>query len=472
MTTALVLTEGTADALPLHAVAAAKLSEFLATLPAPDQLWLTANNFKGEAGSTIVIPNGAGGIRAAVVGLGKGDDPWVLGGMAKALPPATYTLTNVIGCADKLAAGFSSWAAQAWALGAYTFKRYKKTNGGEEKPRPLAKLVWPAGCDRGAVERNVAAAVLTRDLINTPAADMMPADLAEAIKTVGQDCSAQVTEIVGDELLKHNYPMIHAVGRASTAAPRLIDLRWGREGDPKITLVGKGVCFDTGGLDLKSASSMALMKKDMGGAATLLGLAQAIMNAKLPVRLRLLVPAVENAVAGNAFRPSDVLATRKGTSVEIGNTDAEGRLILADALTEASSEKPELLIDCATLTGAARTALGPDLPAMFTDDDQLAAELTTASAKAFDPVWRLPLWTPYRSMLDSKIADINNTGDSAFAGAITAALFLKEFVGESTPWIHLDLYAWNKSSRPGRPEGGEAYAQRALFELIATRFNA
>jgi len=298
---------------------------------------------------------------------------------------------------------------------------------------------------------------------------MMPTHLSDAIKAVGAMFGASVTEIVGDDLLTQNYPMIHAVGRASVIAPRLIDLRWGHENHPKVTLVGKGVCFDTGGLDLKPASGMALMKKDMGGAATLLGVAQAVMSAKLPVRLRLLVPAVENAVSGNAFRPSDVLATRKGITVEVGNTDAEGRLVLGDALTEAASEYPALLIDCATLTGAARTALGPDLPAMFTDNEALAGDLIAAAAHTFDPLWRLPLWAPYRKMIDSKVADINNAGESPFAGAITAALFLKEFVGEAAPWVHIDLYAWNKSSRPGRPEGGEAYCQRALFELIAKR---
>jgi leucyl aminopeptidase len=298
---------------------------------------------------------------------------------------------------------------------------------------------------------------------------MMPTHLAAAIKQVGEQYGASVDETIGEDLLAENYPMIHAVGRASAVPPRLIDLRWGEDKHPKITLVGKGVCFDSGGLDIKPSSGMALMKKDMGGAATLLGVAQMVMSAGLKVRLRLLVPAVENAVSGNAFRPGDVLTTRKGISVEIGNTDAEGRLILGDALSEAASENPTLLIDCATLTGAARTALGPDLPALFTDDDALADELLAASKSTFDPLWRLPLWAPYRKMIDSKVADINNAGDSPFAGAITAALFLKEFVGEGAPWAHIDLFAWNKSARPGRPEGGEAYAQRAIFEIIKAR---
>ena len=415
----------------------------------------------------LVLPGDNGTISLAIVGLGKGDDPWALGNMARALPAGTYALGDVVGCAPTLAPVFNIWAAQAWALGAYQFKRYKKSNG--DGTRSLAKLIWPPGVDRAAVTRAVDAAILARDLINTPAADMMPTHLADAVKAVGAQFGASVSEIIGDDLLTQNYPMIHAVGRASAVAPRLIDLRWGHDNHPKITLVGKGVCFDTGGLDLKPSSGMALMKKDMGGAATVLGLAQAVMSAKLPVRLRVLIPAVENAVSGYAFRPSDILTTRKGITVEIGNTDAEGRLVLGDALTEAASENPALLIDCATLTGAARTALGPDLPAMFTDDETLATDLLAASRATFDPMWRLPLWTPYRKMIDSKVANINNAGESGFAGAITAALFLKEFAPETVPWAHIDLYAWNKSARPGRPEGGEAYCQRALFDLIAKR---
>jgi leucyl aminopeptidase len=302
---------------------------------------------------------------------------------------------------------------------------------------------------------------------------MLPDSLERAARAVASTFGAEVRVIAGDELLSANYPMIHAVGRASTTAPRLIDFTWGQPSAPKVTLVGKGVCFDSGGLDLKPSSAMLLMKKDMGGAAVVLGLAQMIMAAKLPMRLRVLIPAVENAVSGNAFRPGDVLKTRKGISVEIGNTDAEGRLVLGDALTEAVSEEPALLIDCATLTGAARTALGPDLPAMFTDDETLARDLLAASENVHDPLWRLPLWRAYRKMIDSKIADINNAGDSPFAGAITAALFLKEFTKpkEGTrPWVHLDLYAWNPSERPGRPAGGEGMAIRALYDMISKRF--
>jgi len=467
MSTAHVLTDGAPDATPLHAIGASALAEWAAKRTPNERAWIAAHSFKADTGSVLALPGDNGTISLAIVGLGKGDDPWVMGNMARALPTGTYALGDVVGCTPTLAPAFATWAAQAWALGAYQFKRYKKSNG--DGPRELAKLVWPQEVNQAAVTRTVDAAILARDLINTPAADMMPTHLAAAIKAVGAQFGASVTEIIGDDLLTQNYPMIHAVGRASAVAPRLIDLRWGNDSHPKITLVGKGVCFDTGGLDLKPSSGMALMKKDMGGAATLLGVAQAVMSANLPVRLRLLVPAVENAVSGNAFRPSDVLATRRGITVEIGNTDAEGRLVLGDALSEAASENPALLIDCATLTGAARTALGPDLPALFTDDETLAADLTAAARNTFDPLWRLPLWAPYRKLIESKVADINNAGESGFAGAITAALFLKEFVPATVPWAHIDLYAWNKSARPGRPEGGEAYCQRALFDLIEKR---
>src|SRR5260221_565754 len=308
--------------------------------------------------------------------------------------------------------------------------------------------------------------------ITPPAEHMGPAELAGAAEDLAGRHSARFSAIVGDALLAENYPMIHAVGRASARAPRLADLTWGDAQAPKLTLVGKGVCFDSGGLDLKTAGGMRLMKKDMGGAATLLGLADAIMAARLPVRLRVLVPAVENFVSANAMRPLDVIRTRKGITVEIGNTDAEGRLILCDALSEADAEKPALLIDMATLTGAARTALGPELPALFSNDDALAAELLDAAEGAADPLWRMPLWKPYRKMLSSQVADINNVSESAFAGAITAALYLQEFVAKETPWAHIDTYAWNQSSRPGRPEGGEALGLRALYHLVEERFGA
>ncbi len=461
-----LLVEAGVPATPLTAVAADRFEAWSAAQPERVRAWLSSTGFKPDAGSVAVVPDESGRVALVVLGLGRGDDPWATGGLAKSLPKGTYALAETVGAAP---ADFATWAALAWALGGYAFARYKS-----EPISERAKLVWPEGCNRAYVTFAAEAASLTRDLVNTPAADMLPDHLEKAARDLATAHDASFTVTTGDELLRANYPMIHAVGRASSSAPRLLDIKWGRASAPKVTLVGKGVCFDTGGLDLKPASAMALMKKDMGGAATVLGLAHMIMAAKLPVRLRVLIPAVENAVAGNAFRPGDVLATRKGTTVEIGNTDAEGRLVLGDALTEAIGEKPALLVDFATLTGAARTALGPELPALFTDDEDLAAALAQASRTAFDPWWRLPLWKPYRKMIDSKIADMNNAGDSPFAGAITAALFLKEFVtpkdGPAPLWVHVDTYAWNPGDRPGRPAGGEALGQRAMFAAIAAKF--
>jgi leucyl aminopeptidase len=298
---------------------------------------------------------------------------------------------------------------------------------------------------------------------------MGPAELAAAAQELAKTHKAKIKVVVGDDLLKQNFPMIHAVGRASVRAPRLIDLTWGKESDPKVTLVGKGVCFDTGGLDLKPAAGMLNMKKDMGGAATMMAVASMVMACNLPVRLRLLVPAVENSVSGNAFRPLDVVPTRKGISVEIGNTDAEGRLILCDALHEGASEKPTMMVDCATLTGAARVSLGTDLPALFCNNDELANGLLASGEEVTDPMWRMPLYRPYRRLLDSKVADINNVSGGTFGGAITAALYLQEFVPDEVPWAHFDMMAWNNAPRPGRPEGGEAQAARAIFATIEKR---
>jgi leucyl aminopeptidase len=352
----------------------------------------------------------------------------------------------------------------AIGLGAWRFERYRSKKG-KSGPR----IVWPQGADKARATAMIEAISVARDLITTPSSDMGPAELAAAAQDLARKHKAKIRVIVGDDLLKQNYPMIHAVGRASSRAPRLIDLTWGRDGDPKVTLVGKGVCFDTGGLDLKPSSGMLMMKKDMGGAATVMAVASMVMAARLPVRLRLLVPAVENSVSGNAFRPMDVVPTRKGITVEIGNTDAEGRLILCDALHEGASEKPIMMVDCATLTGAARVALGTDLPALFCNDDALADELIAAGKQVADPMWRLPLFAGYRRMLDSKVADINNAPGAAFGGAITAALYLKEFVPDDVPWAHFDMMAWNNASRPGRPEGGEAQAARAIFAAIEKR---
>lgn len=456
-----LLVDADDGARPIYAMASDMVEAWLAAQPAQLRAWLSNSNFKGESGSTVIVPGEDGVPAMVVLGLGRGEDPWVAGSLAKSLPKGTYRLASLIG----VSGNFSTWIALGWALGGYSFGRYKSD------PSPQrAALVWPEGCARAYVEGTVVATALARDLINTPASDMLPDALEQAARDLAAKHKAAVKVINGDDLLKQNYPMIHAVGRASAVAPRLIDMTWGAATARKVTLVGKGVCFDSGGLDLKSASGMAMMKKDMGGAATMLGLAHMIMAANLPVRLRLLIPAVENAVAGNAFRPGDVLKTRKGITVEIGNTDAEGRLVLADALTEAGSESPDLLVDCATLTGACRVALGPDMPGLFADDEALAADILNGAQTAFDPLWRLPLYGPYRKMIDSKIADINNAGEGGFAGAITAALFLKEFVPPGTPWAHIDSYAWNPSDRPGRPGGGEALGMRALFAMIESRF--
>ena len=447
-----------AKSVPITPVTAQNLKRWLKAQRSSVRRWVEGVQFTAKPGSHTLIPGGDGAPGRVLLGVEARPDIWSYGGLPKALPRNTYRLDADL---DKEAA---SRAALGWALGGYAFTRYKK------QPAP-ARLAWPSGADRGAVERAASAVFLVRDLVNTPADDMGPGELAAAAEAIARTHGAKFKTIVGDDLIKANYPMVHAVGRASVRAPRLIDLRWGTRG-PLIALVGKGVCFDSGGLDLKSASNMLMMKKDMGGAAHMLALAQMIMAAGLPLRLRVLVPAVENSVAGNAYHPLDVIRTRKGLTVEIGNTDAEGRLILCDALAEACSEKPDLIIDCATLTGAARVALGPELPALFCNDDATADALLRHGRAEDDPLWRLPLHKPYRRMLDSKVADLNNVSESSFAGSITAALFLSEFIEPAVPWVHIDMMAWNASARPGRPEGGEAQGLRALYALIAERATA
>jgi len=448
----------TRDAIPIEPIAEGGLERWLSRQRAPVRSWITANRFLAKPGQHLLIPDAEGRIGAVALGVqalgAHGRDIWSYGGLPLGLPEATYRLPEDMPAAAATAAGLG------WALGGYGFTRYKKP---EREP---ARLVLSKTADKAAVRREAAAVFLVRDLITTPAEDMGPAELADAARAVAKAGGARYSVIVGDELLKRNYPCIHAVGRASSRAPRLIDFRWGRRG-PKVTLVGKGVCFDSGGLDLKGAANMQLMKKDMGGAAHVLGLAQMIMAAGLDLRLRVLIPAVENSVSSNAYRPLDIIRSRKGLSVEIGNTDAEGRVILCDALAEADGGKPDLMIDMATLTGAARVALGPDLPALFANDDAVAESALRHGKAVDDPLWRMPLHKPYRRMIDSKIADINNSGDSPFAGAITAALFLADFVDPATRWLHLDIMAWNGRARPGRPEGGEAVAIRGLYALIA-----
>jgi leucyl aminopeptidase len=453
------LVDAAASALPLHPVAKPALADWLGNLPAHQRAWAERAGFKAEPGATLLLPDPAGGLAGIALGVEPADHAdrglWSYAGLPDGLPPGVWRIAAPL---DRDAA---THAALGWALGSYGFTRYKARKG------ELASLVWPEAADRGHVLRAAAATALARDLINTPAGDLGPAELAAAARGVAERHGAELTVTVGDDLLAKNYPAVHAVGRASTKPPCLIDLRWGSPGDPKVTLVGKGVCFDSGGLDIKPSTGMKLMKKDMGGAATVLALAAMVMGAALKVRLRLMIPAVENMIAGNAFHPLDILATRKGLTVEVGNTDAEGRLILCDALTEADTEQPRLLIDCATLTGAARVALGPELPVAFTRHDALYDALARHGAATADPVWRLPLWPGYRRLLDTKTADLSSTGDSPHAGAITAALFLAEFVSPDTPWLHLDMMAWNPRARPGRPEGGEPQALRALYALVA-----
>jgi len=450
---------GATPAIPLIPVVPERLADLLDGVSEAERRWIAILGFRAEAGTVAVLPGAEGAISRVLVGWRPEEPIWALGGLSESLPLGRYALDARLGreAASRMALG--------WALGAYAFTRYKA------RTRAPAELVWPQEADRGEVERLARAIYLARDLINTPAEEMGPAELAGAAETLAGDRRASCKILVGDALIANNYPMIHAVGRGSARAPRLIDMVWGDPAAPKVTLVGKGVCFDSGGLDLKTAQGMRMMKKDMGGAGTLLGLASAIMEAGLPVRLRVLIPAVENFVSGTSFRPLDVIRTRKGLTVEIGNTDAEGRLILCDALAEADRENPALIVDAATLTGAARVALGPDLPALFTNDDATADALLKAGAAESDPFWRLPLWKPYRKLLDSKIADLNNVSETGFAGSIIAALYLAEFVSPTTPWAHIDTYAWNANTRPGRPEGAEALGLRALYTAINTRFS-
>ncbi len=419
--------------------------------------WLQTTQFNAEAGSFSLVPDESGKLIKVLCCVSDINNFWSAGALPFALPEGEYYFEL-----DKEA--YESFA-MAWGLGAYQFDRYKKP---KRKP---ATCVLIKNIDVSHVENTVAAIYSVRDLINTPTDDMGPSELAEATNILAKRYLAKTKHIVGEKLLKNNYPCIYTVGRASDDAPRLIDMRWGQKKHPLVVLVGKGVCFDTGGLDLKPSSAMLLMKKDMGGAAHVLGLAQMIMRAKLNIQLRVLIPAVENSVSGNAYRPGDIIKSRKGITIEIGNTDAEGRVVLADALTEAVSESPDLLIDIATLTGAARIALGTELPAVFSNNDKICEEVIKHSYQVQDPVWRLPLFNLYRDSLKSSIADINNCGSDSYGGAITAALFLKEFVPDDIPWLHYDLMAWNIKTRPGRPQGGEAMGLRGLCSYLKAKYS-
>jgi len=451
------LIEDPTGAMPMTPVTKAALPQWLEANPAHAR-WLAVTGFTADPGSFAFVPGAGGGAQRVLVAPHDDEPVWTFAGLPMTLPPATYIIDQ------DLDADAADAAALGWALAAYAFTRYKAPK------RTPATLVWPRNADRAEVSRVVEGVALARDLINTPAEDMGPEDLVSAGEAMAQQAGATVRIVRGEALLAENYPSVHMVGRASKRAPALLDFHWGDETAPRVTLVGKGVCFDTGGLNLKARDGMLEMKKDMGGGAVVLGLAKTLMDAGAPIRLRVLVPAVENAVSGNAYRPRDILRTRSGKTVEIGNTDAEGRLILCDALTEADGEAPDLLIDCATLTGAAKIALGPDVQALYCDDDEAAMTLQRLGIALGDPLWRMPLWRPYRRMIDAKCADIDNFQSTPLAGSIAGALFLAEFVSSAGTWAHLDIMAANTSVKPGRPEGGEATGMRALYAYIRERF--
>lgn len=441
--------------LPVFAVTPAHIE--IGAIEATALEWARKSGFKADTGSVLLVPAADGALGGALFGLGKNPagSPFMTGYLARALPEGEWHVETAPLTANRIALGFG--------LGSYRFETYLK-------PKPQGPtLLIPKDANATDIKRQIAGVFLARDLINTPTNDMGPNALEKVFRELAEHYEAKVSVISGDDLLQKNFPLIHAVGRAAEEAPRLLEMRWGEKGAPKVTLVGKGVCFDTGGLDIKPSSSMLLMKKDMGGAANVLGLALMIMDAHLKVDLRVLVPVVENSIAGNAFRPGDIYRSRKGLTVQIDNTDAEGRLILADALAYADEEKPDLLIDMATLTGAARVALGPDLPPFFTDDEDLAHDLADSALENDDPLWRLPLYAGYEGDLSTKIADLTNAPSGGMAGAITAALFLKRFVTQTESWAHFDIFGWSPKDRPHAPLGGEAQAIRAIYHHIRKR---
>ncbi len=451
-----------ADARTLIVLDRTSLTAWREAQPPATRAWIDGHAFTGSGGSVLAIPGSDGRPQQFLAGIHDASDPLALSHLPAQLPAGTYRLSP-----ESPVRIDPALAMLGWGLGAYQFDRYLRT------PRTPARLVLedatPENAEAFALLR---AATLVRDLVNTPAEHMGPDELEAVAIRIAQAHGAQAGSIVGDELLRQNFPTIHAVGRASARAPRLIELRWGKDSDPSVVIVGKGVCFDTGGLDIKTADGMRNMKKDMGGAAHALALAQLVMVRQLPIRLTVLLAVVDNAISGNAFRPGDVITTRQGLSVEIDNTDAEGRLVLCDALAYASEKKPALILDFATLTGAARIALGADLPALFCNDEALAADYLAAGVAARDPLWRMPLWQPYLRHLKSNVADLANAGPSRHAGAITAALYLERFVADGLSWAHVDVYAWNDGDRPGKPAGGDAQGLRAAFGLLKSRFAA
>ena len=446
---------------PIWFASPGNLAEDLEPLGREARAWLHATGWKPSAGSCALLPSKEGDIAGAVLGLGaksSGENrSFLVGELPRLLPHGAYHLETMPADPDL--------ACVAWLMGSYQFARYSKNHA--RSPRHL-KL--PDGVDEAIVMRIANGMALGRDLINIPANDLGPAELADTAVHLAESHGAECLVTVGNDLLEQGFPMIHAVGRASDRAPRLIDLTWGDLSDPKVTIVGKGVCFDTGGLNIKPGNSMSLMKKDMGGAASALALATMVMGAALRVRLRVLIPAADNNISANSFRPGDVLKSRKGRMVDIENTDAEGRLVLADALALADEEKPDILINFATLTGSARVALGADLPPFFTDDDKLAGDIASCSEKVSDPLWRLPLWRPYEAMLAGKVGDVCHLSEGSFAGSITAALFLKRFVTRTKRFVHMDIYGWVPKNKPARPKGGEPQGARAIFELLRRRY--
>ncbi|MCF6273498.1 MAG: leucyl aminopeptidase family protein [Rhodobacteraceae bacterium] len=444
--------------VPIYVVTTKSLPQALEQLEIAARNWVDAGGFAAKLGQVALIPAPDGSILAVLAGWGDRtarDQGWFhFAGIADKLPEGDYRIESGLG-KDEL-----EEAALAWLLGGYRFDKYK------EQPEQHARLVCPQGLDAARIELKAEATFLTRDLINTPASDMGPEALEAAFMALAKRHKAKASAIIGADLLKENLPLIHTVGRAAEQPPRLLDMIWGDESAPKLTLVGKGVCFDTGGLNIKPGASMGIMKKDMGGAANVLGLAHMIMSLGLRVRLRVLVPAVENAISASAFRPGDILRSRKGLTIENNNTDAEGRLVLADALAMADEESPDLLISMATLTGAARVALGADLPPFYTDDGALAHRISRAARAVADPLWRMPFWDGYERQIEPGIADLDNAPKGGMAGSITAALFLRRFVENTTQFVHFDIYGWVPESRPARPKGGEAQGGRALLAVI------
>ena len=447
----------TDEAIDLVALNSETFTNWIAEQPETVQNWAKQNGFKGAANQVLSVPGDDGTLATTLVGLGEPQNDmrtrFVFGGIRNKLPDATYRLiwTGETSALEEAALG--------WLLAGYRFDKYKK------KSPPGAQLIAPEAIDRARLEAIASGEALTRDLINTPASDMGPEHLSQAAQNLASTFDASFAEVVGEDLLADNFPLIHAVGRASDRSPRLLEMNWGTEG-PHLTLVGKGICFDTGGLNLKPGASMGLMKKDMGGAATVLGLAQMIMSLELPLRLRILIPAAENSVAGSSFRPGDVLTSRLGKTIEVNNTDAEGRLVLADALALATEQDTDLVVSMATLTGAARVAVGPDLAPFFTDSETVASSLRDAANAVKDPVWQLPFWDPYEARIEPGIADLDNAPAGGMAGAITAALFLRRFVQNNTHYVHFDIYGWQPTSAPARPKGGVGQGARALLAAL------